>query len=79
MPRHWGVMTELNAMNHYLTQREAAEALRLSPRTLERHRLTGTGPKFKKFGRRVVYSHADIEAWASANTFASTSEVKEAL
>lgn len=70
---------ELIAMNHYLTQNEAAAALRLSPRTLERHRLTGTGPKFKKLGRRVVYSRADIEAWVSASTFSSTSEVKEAL
>lgn len=63
-------------MTNYLTQREAAEALRLSERTLERHRLTGTGPKFVKAGRRVLYRPADIEAWAAANTFGSTSEVK---
>ncbi len=28
----------------YLTQDEVAAVLRLSPRTLERHRLAGTGP-----------------------------------
>ncbi|ARJ65053.1 hypothetical protein WV31_04935 [Magnetospirillum sp. ME-1] len=64
-------------MSTYLTQREAAEALRLSERTLERHRLTGTGPRFVKAGRRVLYRPADIEAWAEANTYASTSESKE--
>jgi excisionase family DNA binding protein len=58
----------------YLTQREAAEVLRLSERTLERHRLAGSGPAFVKAGRRVLYRRADIEAWAAANTFRSTSE-----
>ncbi len=61
-------------MTNYFTQREAAEILRISERTLERHRLTGTGPVFIKAGRRVLYRPADIEAWAAANTFASTSE-----
>ncbi len=65
-------------MSTYLTSTEAAEALRLSPRTLERHRLTGTGPKFVKAGRRVLYRPGDIEAWAEANTFASTSEASTA-
>jgi hypothetical protein len=62
--------------NTYLTQREAAAILRLSERTLERHRLTGTGPKFMKAGRRVLYRPADIEAWVAANTFVCTSEMK---
>jgi hypothetical protein len=63
-------------MNVYLTQREAAEALRLSERTMERHRLTGTGPRFVKAGRRVLYRPSDIDTWAVANTFESTSEAK---
>ena len=37
-----------------LTQREAAGVLRLSERTLERLRLTGTGPAFVKAGRWSV-------------------------
>ena len=48
--------------------------MRLSPRTLERKRLDGTGPRFVKAGRRVLYRSADIEAWAEAHTFGSTSE-----
>jgi predicted DNA-binding transcriptional regulator AlpA len=59
----------------YLTQSEVAALLRLSPRTLERHRLAGTGPAYIKLGRRVVYKREAIEAWAAANTFTSTSAV----
>ena len=58
----------------YLTQNEAARLLRISPRTLERMRLDGTGCQFRKFGRRVVYAVADLEAWAEAQSFNSTSE-----
>ena len=62
----------------YLTQDEAAELLRISPRTLERHRVAGTGPRFVKAGRRVLYRRSDLDAWTDANTFASTSEVDRA-
>lgn len=65
----------MDATTTYLTQAEAARTLRLSPRTLERHRLTGTGPKFIKLGRRVLYRRADLDAWTASNTYSSTSEV----
>ena len=58
----------------FLTQGEAAALLRLSGRTLERHRLSGTGPVFVRLGRRIVYRSQDLMAWAEANTFRSTSE-----
>lgn len=58
----------------FLTQSEAAELLRLSGRTLERHRLTGTGPAFVRLGRRIVYRAHDLLAWADAHTYRSTSE-----
>ena len=57
-----------------LTQPETAEQTRLSQRTLERHRLTGTGPKFVRLGRRVLYRHEDVEEWIAANICRSTSE-----
>jgi predicted DNA-binding transcriptional regulator AlpA len=57
----------------YLIQDEVAAVLRLSPRTLERHRLAGTGPAYVKLGRRVLYKQESVEAWAAANTFSSTS------
>jgi excisionase family DNA binding protein len=58
----------------YLTTEEAAEFLRLSARTLEKHRTTGVGPRYRKFGRRVCYTIADLEMWAEASNFAMTSD-----
>lgn len=56
----------------YLTNNEAADFLRLSPRTLEKQRVIGGGPRFHKFGRRVMYALADLEAWASKRSFETT-------
>ena len=58
----------------YLTNDEAADYLRLSPRTLEKQRVLGGGPKFRKFGRRVMYAVADLDAWATDRSFESTSD-----
>ncbi|MBA0433232.1 DNA-binding protein [Stenotrophomonas maltophilia] len=58
----------------YLTNDEAAEYLRLSPRTLEKQRVIGGGPKFRKFGRRVMYAVADLDAWADQRSFEATSD-----
>ena len=58
----------------YLTNNEAAEFLRLSPRTLEKQRVIGGGPRFRKFGRRVMYAVADLETWADARSFEMTSD-----
>lgn len=59
----------------HLTNSEAAEYLRLSPRTLEKLRVVGGGPPFRKFGRRVVYAFSEVEAWANARSFDNTSQV----
>ena len=58
----------------YLSTREAAEWLGLSPRTLDRYRVSGDGPAFHRFGGRVRYLVADLEAWASARRRLSTSD-----
>ncbi len=60
----------------FLTQLEASSYLRLSPRTLERHRVEGTGSRFVKLGRRVLYRRSDLDAWAASRTFGSTSEAE---
>ncbi|QTS89077.1 helix-turn-helix domain-containing protein [Ectopseudomonas khazarica] len=56
----------------YLTNSEAAAFLRLSPRTLEKQRVIGGGPRFHKFGRRVMYAVTDLEAWAGERSFETT-------
>ena len=63
-----------SANPEFLTTDEAAAFLRLSPRTLEKQRVLGGGPRFRKFGARVVYAAADLRAWADSNTFGMTSD-----
>ena len=53
---------------------QAATKLGLSRRTLEKYRVTGDGPVFHKFGRRVLYRLADLEAWAESRRRVSTSD-----
>ena len=69
-------MTETDTL--YMSGREAAAFLGLSPRTLDRYRVNGEGPAFHKFGNRVRYARADLETWASARRRTSTSDPGEA-
>ena len=62
----------------YLGTREAAAFLGLSPRTLDRYRVTGDGPAFHKFGARILYARADLEDWAAARRMTSTSDNRAA-
>ena len=61
-------------MLRLLTQREAAAQLRLSARTLERLRVSGTGPAYVKTGRLVRYREQDIEEFVASRLVNSTSE-----
>ena len=59
-----------------LTRREAAEHLAacgypIAVATLNKYATTGGGPRFLKFGRRVLYVVADLETWAESKTRAS--------
>jgi len=66
----------MNILNdiRYLTNDEAASFLKLSPRTLEKLRVLGTGPRFRKFGRRVVYDVADLVGWSNERVFERTAQ-----
>jgi hypothetical protein len=64
-----------------LSNDEAAEFLRISPRTLEKLRCKRQGPAYHKIGRRVVYSLVDLQTYVASNrcdpaaTSTSTKEV----
>ena len=58
----------------YLNCEEAGAHLNLSPRTLEKLRTIGGGPRFRKLGRRIVYKIVDLDAWAESRACESTSD-----
>ena len=64
----------MNDERKYLSTREAAEYLGLSPRTLDRYRVSGDGPVFHRFGGRVRYTRSDLDAWAEQRRRASTAD-----
>ncbi len=67
-------MDQPTTPTRFLANREAAAFLNLSPRTLEKMRVEGGGPRFRKFGRRVLYAVIDLERWANARAYDSTSD-----
>lgn len=52
------------ALPRYLDERELADMLGVSPRTLRRWREGGSGPPFVAAGGRVRYRLASVERWA---------------
>lgn len=46
-----------------LTQREVAELLKISERTLEEWRLARSGPPWRKVGARVRYEYGEVVGW----------------
>ncbi|GAF71454.1 unnamed protein product [marine sediment metagenome] len=62
------------AENQFISTVLAAKILTLSPRTLEKYRLTGGGPPYYKLGRRVAYLTDDLRNWANQNRRSSTSD-----
>jgi len=58
----------------YLYTSEAARFVGLSARTLEKHRIYGTGPIYRKLGGRVVYALEDLKAWVDRGAKRSTSD-----
>ena len=58
----------------FLRTEEAARFVGLSWRTLEKHRVYGTGPKFSKIGGRIVYAVSDLTEWVERGSKRSTSD-----
>src|SRR5262245_59233114 len=53
---------------------EAAAYLHVSPRTLEKWRMHGGGPRYPKLVDRLVYTQQDLDAWVAEQTRTSTSD-----
>jgi excisionase family DNA binding protein len=59
------VRTRKDVPTRWLTTAEAASYLKLSPKTLEKMRALGQGPRWHRpdDGRTVRYDIADLDAW----------------
>ena len=59
----------------YLNEGAASDLLRISPRTLQRWRNSGGGPRFVRLGaRRIAYRASDVESWAGSRAFTSRAD-----
>jgi excisionase family DNA binding protein len=52
----------------FLSTAQAAFYIGLSRRTLEKMRLSGGGPKYRKHGRYVRYHIDDLNAWSQSRS-----------
>jgi hypothetical protein len=68
--------TPVEPASEYLTPKEAAKVVHLSPRTLEGMRHRGDGPPYAKLGAgqsaRILYRRADLDAWVASQIRLST-------
>lgn len=62
------------ATSLHVNTAKAAALLELSPRTLEKLRVIGGGPRFRKLRRRVVYRLEELELWARQRECETTSD-----
>ena len=70
-PRHEAIDDEARL----ITEREAAELLVVSVKTIRNWRLSGYGPPYCKVGRRLVrYRLSDVKAWLKTCERTSTSD-----
>ncbi len=70
-----------NRAEPFIGEREAAEFLGVSVRTLQRWRTeppTGGAPRFYRLGKRVAYRISVLSAWAERHAFTSTAEADAA-
>lgn len=65
-------------MKLVLSPKDAAAALGVSTRTLDRWRVEGLGPLFCKLGKRVAYTECDLQRFVADSRRQSTSETHAA-
>ena len=65
-------------METLIPQDVAAAYLHLSPRTLERLRISGAGPEYVKLGKKVLYTEGALSAFVDRCRRTSTTEKRAA-
>jgi hypothetical protein len=71
----------MDKSDQWLTTKETAKELNISPRTLNNARSTGTGVviNFTKIGSRVFYKKSDVEIYIEKHTYVHTGQCKPTL
>lgn len=57
-----------------LDPNSASQYLGVSKSFLDKRRVRGDGPPYRKIGRRVFYWRSELEAWVNQSARTSTSE-----
>jgi hypothetical protein len=55
-----------SALSRHKTERQTAQALGHTERTLRKWRRQGIGPAYIKIGRKIFYSDSALESWLKA-------------
>jgi excisionase family DNA binding protein len=58
----------------FFSPKQAAGYLRVSKSYLDKLRVYGGGPRFLRFGRKILYRKSELNVWAEQRSFSSTSE-----
>ena len=53
----------------FLTPKQAADYLRVSKSYLDKLRVYGGGPRFLRFGRKILYRQSELNFWAEQRSF----------
>ncbi len=56
----------------------AERGLSITKNTLQKYATTGGGPAYRKFGNRVVYTTADLDAWIESKLSGPRTSTSEA-
>ncbi len=69
----------MDEQRKWLTTKEAANQLRISPRTLNNARSTGTGIviSYHKIGSRIFYDKSDVDNYIKHHTYRHTGEMTQ--
>lgn len=59
-------MEKREVTQRFYTTKDAATYLGLAQRTLQKYRVDGSGPKFRKVRGHSFYDVADLDAWVEA-------------
>ena len=77
MPEHIQADAREGKLIRHLNQVDLSRRWSISPRTLERWRWLGQGPRYLKIGGHVVYRLEDIEAYEAQQVRTSTANTVE--